>query len=156
MGGYIAGSAELVDAVRSLAPAFIFTTSLPPSITAAALASVRYLKEHNDLRDRHQERADRLKTLLNEASLLLMPSPSHIVPVLVGCPRRAKEITDPLMLTHAIYVQPINYPTISKGTERLRLTPSPLHTNALTYDLVSALKTVWNQDAASLEHVEVE
>ena len=156
MGGYIAGSAGLVDAVRSLAPAFIFTTSLPPSITAAALASVRYVKEHNDLRDRHQERADRLKALLCEAGLPLMSSPSHILPVVVGCPRRAKEITDLLMLKHAIYVQPINYPTVSKGTERLRLTPSPLHTNALMHDLVSALKAVWNQNAASLEHVEVE
>jgi 5-aminolevulinate synthase len=153
MGGYIAGSAALVDAVRSLAPGFIFTTSLPPAITAAALASVQYVKEHNELRQRHQERSDRLKTLLNEAGLPLMPSPSHIVPVVVGCPRRAKDMTDLLMLRHAIYIQPINYPTVSKGTERLRLTPSPLHTNALMDGLVSALAMVWDEAAASVVHV---
>jgi len=127
IGGYIAGSAGLVDAVRSLAPAFIFTTSLPPSMTAAALASVRYLEEHDDLRDHHQERADRLKTILNEAGLPLTPSPSHIVPVLVGCLRRAKKITDLLMLKHAIYVQPLitqRYPKAPSGSAN---TVAPAH-----------------------------
>jgi 5-aminolevulinate synthase len=145
MGGYIAGSVALIDAVRSLAPAFIFTTSLPPAITAAALTSVRYVKEQGSLRERHQERARRLKSMLRNAGLPVMPSPSHIVPVLVGCPLRAKEITDRLMLEHGIYVQPINYPTVPKGTERLRLTPSPAHSNELMDRLVSALTIVWNE-----------
>lgn len=145
MGGYIAGSTALVDAVRCLAPGFIFTTSLPPAVTAAALTSVRYVKEHADLRQRHQERAQRLKRLLKAAGLPLMPSASHIVPVLVGCPVRAKEIADLLMLEHGIYVQPINYPTVPKGTERLRLTPSPVHTDELIDELVSALVIAWHE-----------
>ncbi len=145
MGGYIAGSVALVDAVRSLAPGFIFTTSLPPAITAAALTSVRYVKEHADLRQRHQERACRLKRIPTAAGLPLMPSPSHIVPVLVGCPVRAKQMSDLLMTEHGIYVQPINYPTVPKGTERLRLTPSPAHTDQLMDELVSALVTVWHE-----------
>jgi len=152
MGGYIAGSAALVDAVRSLAPAFIFTTSLPPAITAAALTSVRYVKQQEDLRARHQERARRLKAMLRSAGLPLMPSPSHIVPVLVGCPRRAKEITDLLLLEHGIYVQPINYPTVPKGTERLRLTPSPAHSDELMDQLVCALVVAW-KETNSTAHV---
>jgi 5-aminolevulinate synthase len=149
LGGYIAASAALVDAVRCLAPAFIFTTSLPPAITAAALTSVRYVRQHNDLRLRHQERARRLKRLLGDAGLPVMPSPSHIVPVLVGCPLRAKKISDRLMLEFGIYVQAINYPTVPRGTERLRLTPSPAHSDALMDDLVTALTTVWNESAAA-------
>jgi 5-aminolevulinate synthase len=149
MGGYISASAALVDAVRCLAPGFIFTTSLPPAITAAAIASVRYVKEHNDLRQRHQERAQRLKSLLTQAGLPVMPSPSHIVPILVGCPGRAKVITDRLMLEHGIYVQPINYPTVPKGTERLRLTPSPAHTDELMDELAGALVAVWREDDAA-------
>jgi 5-aminolevulinate synthase len=149
MGGYIAGSVALVDAVRCLAPGFIFTTSLPPAITAAALTCVRYVKEHNDLREYHQERALRLKDRLIAAGLPLMPSRSHIVPVLVGCPARAKEITDLLMLEHGIYVQPINYPTVPKGTERLRLTPSPAHTDEIMDELVSALVMVWEETSSA-------
>ena len=145
MGGYIAGSAALVDAVRCLAPGFIFTTSLPPAIAAAALSSVRFLKAHDELRKRHQERARRLKAQLRLAGLPLMPSESHIVPVLVGSPIRAKQIADCLMLDHGIYVQPINYPTVPKGTERLRLTPTPEHSDELMDDLVEALATVWEQ-----------
>jgi 5-aminolevulinate synthase len=145
LGGYIAGSAALVDAVRSLAPGFIFTTSLPPAIAAAALASVRFLKVHDELRKRHQERARRLKKQLGLAGLPVMPSDSHIVPVLVGCPRRAKQITDRLMLEHGIYIQPINYPTVPKGTERLRITPSPEHTDELMDALVEALVSVWDK-----------
>jgi 5-aminolevulinate synthase len=152
MGGYIAGSTSLMDAVRSLAPSFIFTTSLPPAITAAALTSVRYVREHADLREILQERACRLKRLLQEADLPLMPSPSHIVPVLVGCPVRAKDITDLLMLEHGIYVQPINYPTVPKGTERLRLTPSPVHTDKLMDELVSALVAVWQKTSQRLRN----
>jgi 5-aminolevulinate synthase len=145
LGGYIAGSAALIDAVRSSAPGFIFTTSLPPAIVAAALASVRFLKVHDELRKRHQERAHRLKSQLRLAGLPLMPSASHIVPVLVGCPTRAKQITDRLMLDHGIYIQPINYPTVPKGTERLRITPSPEHTDELIDELVEALASVWDK-----------
>ncbi len=140
LGGYISGSENLVDAVRCHAPGFIFTTSLPPAVAGAALESVRYLNAHPELRDAHQERASRLKTLLHEAGLPVMPSVTHIVPVLVGCPRRAKQITDFLMTRHGIYVQPINYPTVPRGTERLRLTPSPFHTDALMARLVAALQ----------------
>ncbi len=147
LGGYITGSTALVDAVRSHASGFIFTTSLPPSVVGSALASVRYLKGHEELRQQHQERAQRLKTLLKEAGLPVMPSQTHIVPVLVGCPERARAMTGLLMLDHGIYVQPINYPTVPRGTERLRLTPSPMHNDALMDDLVSALVTVWQQVA---------
>jgi 5-aminolevulinate synthase len=147
MGGYIAASASLIDAVRSLAPGFIFTTSLPPALAAAALASVRYVKERADLRAKHQERARRLRRLLTAAKLPVMPGDSHIVPVLVGCPMRTKAIADRLMLEHAIYVQPINYPTVPKGTERLRLTPSPAHDDQLMEGLVSALAMVWDKSA---------
>jgi 5-aminolevulinate synthase len=145
MGGYIAGSRALVDAVRSLAPGFIFTTSLPPAITAAALTSVCLLKKDDELRKRLQDRAQRLKAMLLSARLPVMPTESHIVPVFVGCPIRARQITDLLMMEHGIYVQPINYPTVPKGTERLRLTPSPAHTNGLMDELVAALALVWSQ-----------
>jgi 5-aminolevulinate synthase len=147
MGGYIAASASLIDAVRSLAPGFIFTTSLPPALAAAALASVRYVTKRADLRTKHQERARRLRRLLTAAKLPVMPGDSHIVPVLVGCPLRAKAIADRLMLEHAIYIQPINYPTVPKGAERLRLTPSPAHGDELMDDLVSALAMVWDKSA---------
>ena len=142
MGGYIAGSSTLIDAVRSVAPGFIFTTSLPPAITAAALASVRYLREHPELRQRHQQRAARLKALLREANLPVMPSPSHIVPLRVGCPYLVKRMSDLLLAEHGIYVQPINYPTVPKGSERLRLTPSPKHDDALMGHLVASLRAV--------------
>ena len=144
-GGYIAGSKSLVDAVRSYAPGFIFTTSLPPAVVGGALASIRYLKKHDDIRQRHQERARRLKKLLKKAGLPVMPSESHIVPLLVGCPLRARRITDLLFQDFGIYVQPINYPTVPRGTERLRLTPTPLHDDALMDSLVSALEVVWEQ-----------
>ena len=152
MGGYIAGSAALVDAVRSTAPGFIFTTSLAPAIVGAALASVRYVKAHDELRQAHQERAARLKTLLAAHDIPCMPSSTHIVPVLVGCPVRTKQATDILMQDFGIYVQPINYPTVPKGTERLRLTPSPLHDDALMDDLVAALVEIWNRLGLSFRH----
>ena len=145
MGGYIAGSAAMVDAVRSFASGFIFTTSLPPVVAAGALASVRYVRAHNELRVRHQERAQRLKTLLGEHGLPVMPSVTHIVPVQVGDPVRCKKATDVLLNDHGIYIQPINYPTVPKGTERLRITPTPVHSDRIMDDLVDALTNVWDQ-----------
>jgi 5-aminolevulinate synthase len=150
MGGYIAGTAALIDAVRCNAPGFIFTTSLPPALLAGALASVRYLRAHDDLRQRHQDRAARLKTLLAKANLPLMASHTHIVPVLVGDPVGTKALSDFLMRQRGIYVQPINYPTVPRGTERLRLTPTPLHTDAMMDDLVDALCDGWQRLALPL------
>ena len=130
MGGYVAASAALVDAVRSIAPEFIFTTALAPAVVGAALASVRYVRAHGELRTRHQERAATLKRRLAKAGLPLMASPSHIVPVLVGDPVLCKRASDTLLEEFGVYIQPINYPTVPKGTERLRITPSPLHDDA--------------------------
>jgi 5-aminolevulinate synthase len=143
IGGYIASSSEIVDVVRSFATSFIFTTALPPAIAAGALASVRHLKASNVERERHQERAAALKRRLREANLPVMPSQSHIVPVLVGDPVRCKQITDILMAEYRIYIQPINYPTVPRGTERLRITPGPAHTDEMMDELVSALRTIW-------------
>ncbi|MEO1090133.1 MAG: 5-aminolevulinate synthase [Pseudomonadota bacterium] len=143
MGGYIAASAAIVDAVRSAAPGFIFTTSLAPALTGAATASVRHLKVSQTERTCHQERAAKVKKSLLDVGLPVMPSPSHIVPVLVGDPVRCKQATDLLMDRHGIYIQPINYPTVAKGTERLRITPSPFHHDALVDQLTEALVDVW-------------
>ena len=145
MGGYIAADAELVDAVRLYAAGFIFTTSLPPAISAGAAASIRWLKEHNEVRLRHQERAETLKRRFKEAGLPVMPSVCHIVPVLVGDPVHTKLVSDMLLMDFGIYVQPINYPTVPKGTERLRFTPTPLHTDAMMDDLVSAMDSLWTR-----------
>ncbi len=143
MGGYIAASSDIVDAIRSFASGFIFTTSIPPVVAGAALASVRYVREHDELRVRHQNRAERLKALLRNAGLPLMASSTHVVPVFAGCPVRAKQMTDMLMTDHGIYVQPINYPTVPRGTERLRLTPTPFHDDAMMDELVNALCEVY-------------
>jgi 5-aminolevulinate synthase len=143
LGGYVAASAPLVDFLRSFSSGFIFTTALPPAVAAGALASVRHLKASDQERRLHQERVAQLKSRLRQAGLPVMPSESHIVPVLVGDPQRCKAVTDRLLEDHAIYVQPINYPTVPRGTERLRLTPSPVHSEKDIENLVRALKEVW-------------
>jgi 5-aminolevulinate synthase len=145
MGGYIAGDSEMVDAIRSYAAGFIFTTSLPPALSAGALASVRWLREHNEVRVAHQERAASLKLRMKNAGLPVMPSVSHIVPVLVADPVHCKMISDMLLEDHGVYVQPINYPTVPRGTERLRFTPTPFHTDAMMDDLVGALDKLWSR-----------
>lgn len=143
MGGYIAADAVIVDAVRSWASGFIFTTSLPPALTAGALASVRHLKAHPELRAAHQERAETLKQRFAAAGIPVLPSVSHIVPVHVGDPVHCKMISDMLLEDFGIYVQPINYPTVPKGTERLRFTPSPNHDDGMIDKLVDAMDKLW-------------
>ena len=144
MGGYIAGDVDMVDAIRSYADGFIFTTSIPPALSAGALASVRWLREHNEVRIIHQERAASLKKRMLEAGLPVMPSVSHIVPVLVGDAVHCKMVSDMLLEDHGIYVQPINYPTVPRGAERLRFTPTPFHTDGMMDDLVKALDRLWS------------
>jgi 5-aminolevulinate synthase len=145
LGGYITGSARMVDAVRSYAPGFIFTTALPPAICAAATAAIRHLKTSSWERERHQDRAGRTKSVLAAAGLPIMPNNTHIVPVFVGDPERCKQASDLLLEQHGIYIQPINYPTVAKGTERLRITPSPYHDDALIDELAEALVDVWEE-----------
>ena len=145
MGGYITASADLVDVIRSYASSFIFTTSIAPVIAAGALASVRHLKVSDEVRHLHQERAATLKRLFQEAELPLMPSVSHIVPLMVGDAALCKQVSDELLDEFNIYVQPINYPTVPRGTERLRFTPTPFHDDVMMAELVAALRTVWSR-----------
>lgn len=144
VGGYIAGSSSMCDFIRSYGNGFIFSTAMPPAVAAAARASIQYLKQHNELRERHQERAATLKRLFLEAKLPVMDNPSHIVPVLVGDPVLCKQACDDLLSNHGIYVQPINYPTVPRGTERLRFTPSPLHSDEDMAHLVDAMCQIWS------------
>ena len=145
LGGYIAGSAKVIDAVRSYAPGFIFTTALPPAICSAATAAIKHLKSSSWERDRHQDRAARVKAILTTAGLPVMSSDTHIVPLFVGDPERCKMASDLLLEEHGIYIQPINYPTVPKGTERLRITPSPYHDDGLIDQLADALLQVWER-----------
>ncbi len=144
LGGYITGPRAVIDAVRSYAPGFIFTTALPPAMAAAATTSIRHLKTSQVEREQHQRQAQSTKDVLLEAGLPVMPSVTHIVPVLVGDPELCKKASDRLMDVHGIYIQPINYPTVPRGTERLRITPSPFHDDTLIEELRDALLEVWN------------
>ncbi|MGE7416443.1 5-aminolevulinate synthase [Methylobacterium tarhaniae] len=144
-GGYIAASAALCDFVRSFASGFIFTTSLPPAIAAGAAASIRHLKASGEERARHQDRVAAVRRRLSAIGIPLLDNPSHIVPVMVGDPVQCKQISDTLLDEFGIYVQPINYPTVPRGTERLRITPSPLHSDADIDHLARALGTIWGR-----------
>jgi 5-aminolevulinate synthase len=145
LGGYIAASANLIDAVRSYAPGFIFTTALPPAVCAAVTAAIRHLRTSQWERERHHDRVARTKAVLEAAGIPVMASGTHIVPVIVGDSEKCKEATDLLLTEHGIYIQPINYPTVPRGTERLRITPSPYHEDALIDALAEALLDVWGR-----------
>jgi 5-aminolevulinate synthase len=145
MGGYIAADRNIVDVIRSYAPGFIFTTSLSPVLVAGALASVRHLKTSSAEREAQQASAAKLKAIFEEAHLPVMPSTTHIVPLMVGDPVKAKRISDILLAEYGVYVQPINYPTVPRGTERLRFTPGPNHNEAMMRELATALVEIWDR-----------
>ena len=150
MGGYIAADRTIIDCIRSYAPGFIFTTSLSPVLVAGALASVRHLKQSGEERREQQEAAAMLKAKFSAAGLPIMQSVTHIVPLLVGCPVKAKRVSDILLAEYGLYVQPINYPTVPRGTERLRFTPSPIHNAAMMDELTSALVEIWSREELRL------
>jgi 5-aminolevulinate synthase len=150
MGGYVAASKTLIDCIRSYAPGFIFTTSLSPVLVAGALASVRHLKDSSTERDAQQQAAAMLKAKFTATGLPLMPSVTHIVPLLVGCPIKAKRISDILLAEYGLYVQPINFPTVPRGTERLRFTPGPQHSVEMMDELTDALAEIWSRDEIRL------
>ena len=145
MGGYIAADTKIIDVIRSYAPGFIFTTSLSPVLAAGVLASVRHLKQSSAEREGQQAAAARLKELMAQAGLPVMPSTTHIVPLMVGDPVKAKRISDILLAEYGVYVQPINFPTVPRGTERLRFTPGPMHTEAMMVELTHALVEIWDR-----------
>ena len=145
MGGYVAADRKIIDCIRSYAPGFIFTTSLSPALVAGVLASVRHLKESSVEREGQQAAAETLKTKMRDAGLPVMPSVTHIVPLMVGDPVRAKKISDILLAEYGVYVQPINFPTVPRGTERLRFTPGPAHTAEMMDELVAALVEIWGR-----------
>ncbi len=145
MGGYVAADQKIIDVIRSYAPGFIFTTSLSPALVAGALGSVKHLKSSNIEREAQQAAAEKLKVMLNEAGLPIMPSTTHIVPLMVGDPVKAKQVSDILLHEYGVYVQPINYPTVPRGTERLRFTPGPAHTEGMMRDLTKALVEIWGR-----------
>jgi 5-aminolevulinate synthase len=145
LGGYIAAGAQAVDAVRSYAPGFIFTTALPPAICAAAITAIRHLKSSQSERQGHQAITARVKAKLIAVGLPMVPSDTHIVPLLVGDPEKCKSASDLLLSEYGIYIQPINYPTVPRGLERLRITPSPYHDDSLIDALAAALVAVWKR-----------
>jgi 5-aminolevulinate synthase len=145
MGGYIAADQVIIDVIRSYAPGFIFTTSLSPVLVAGALASVKHLKGSSTERDGQQAAAGTLKAMMRDAGLPVMDSTTHIVPLMVGDPVKAKKISDVLLAEYGVYVQPINYPTVPRGTERLRFTPGPAHDESMMRELVEALHEIWER-----------
>jgi len=147
-GGYITGNSTVIDAIRSVASGFIFTTSTSPTICAGALASVKYVKDHNELRQQHQLQARKLKDMLKAVNIPVLENETHIVPVMVGDAKLCKKMSDMLLDDYNIYCQPINYPTVEVGTERLRFAPTPLHTDAMLHDLVEALRKVFKRCTA--------
>ena len=151
MGGYIAAEKKIVDVIRSYAPGFIFTTSLSPVLVAGVLASVKHLKSSSEERDAQQAHAAMLKSMLTDAGLPVLASETHIVPLMVGDPVKAKKISDILLAEYGVYVQPINYPTVPRGTERLRFTPGPKHTEAMMRELTDALSEIWDRMEMRME-----
>ncbi|WP_194096668.1 5-aminolevulinate synthase [Marivivens aquimaris] len=149
MGGYITASRELVDFVRSFASGFIFTTALPPAVAAGACAAIRHLKTSTDEREGQKAKVAKVRAMLDKAGIPHIDNPSHIIPVMVGDPVKCKWLSDVLMDQHGIYIQPINYPTVPKGTERLRITPSPVHTDEDIEKLIGALSDLWEQCQAA-------
>ena len=145
IGGYITGKRSTIDAVRSFASGFIFTTALPPAVAAGAAASIRHLKQSNAERESQQAKVAEVRARLDAMGLPHIENPSHIIPVMVGDPMKCKFISDVLLKEHGIYIQPINYPTVPKGTERLRITPSPVHSSEDIDRLVAALESLWTQ-----------